>query len=208
MTYLHPMRTLLLLAMLATAGSVNAQNDFSLTIDGKSTELSLDKPTTISLDGKTVQVLLKQKDTLTYQDKLYSFKYPKDFKVNKKELGNDIDQVMLMTAEGSGVLVQQYQTMNPTALNEMMLTELTKESLSYGYTMVRKDYDRTLASGQKIRVCRAELEYKDDKNIYEIATWGGKDEGVLIMSMVMDEELGSQGRKIIDLMWGSFRIGK
>lgn len=202
------MRTLLFLACFALANTAMAQQDYSLTIDGQTIQMGLDKPGQITIGGKAYPVVLKQKDTLTYANKLYTFSYLKDFKVNKKELGNDIDQVMLMTAEGSGVLIQQYQTMSPTALNELMLSELTKESISYGYEMVRKDYDRTLASGQKVRVCRAELTYKDDKNIYEIATYGGKDEGVLIMSMVMDEEMGSQGRTIIDLMWNSLRYLK
>jgi hypothetical protein len=202
------MRKLLFLACFALANTAMAQQDYSLTIDGQTILMGLDKPSQITIGGKAYPVVLKQKDTLTYANKLYTFSYLKDFKVNKKELGNDIDQVMLMTAEGSGVLIQQYQTMSPTALNELMLTELTKESISYGYEMVRKDYDRTLASGQKVRVCRAELTYKDDKNIYEIATYGGKDEGVLIMSMVMDEEMGSQGRTIIDLMWKSLRYLK
>ncbi|MBU3676643.1 MAG: hypothetical protein FGM54_05620 [Chitinophagaceae bacterium] len=202
------MRFFFLAAIALMAFGARAQNDFSLTIDGKTIELSTDQPGMMMIGGKSYSVSLKQKDTLTFVNTLYSFNYPKDFKVNKKELGNDIDQVMLMTAEGSGVLVQQYKTMSPTALNELMLTELTKESISYGYTMERKDYDKTLASGQKVRVCRAELTYKDDKNIYEIATWGGKDEGILMMSMIMDEELGSQGRKIIDLMWNTIRITK
>lgn len=202
------MRFFLFVAIVFMAFGAKAQNDFSLTIDGKTIELSTDKPAMMMIGGKSYSVSLKQKDTLTFVNNLYSFNYPKDFKVNKKELGNDIDQVMLMTAEGSGVLVQQYQSMNPTALNELMLSELTKESISYGYTMERKDYDKTLASGQKVRVCRAELTYKDDKNIYEIATWGGKDEGILMMSMIMDEELGSQGRKIIELMWNTIRITK
>lgn len=202
------MRLILLVASFLLALGAKAQNDFSLTIDGKTIELGTDKPGTINIGGKNYPVTLKQKDTLTFVNSLYTFNYPKEFKVNKKELGNDIDQVMLMTAEGSGVLIQQYKTMSPTALNELMLSELTKESISYGYTMERKDYDRTLASGQKVRVCRAELTYKDDKNIYEIATWGGKDEGILMMSMVMDEELGSQGRRIIDLMWNTLRIKK
>lgn len=190
------------------AFGAQAQNDFSLTIDGKTIQLSTEKPEIMIIGGNAYSVSLKQKDTLTFVNTLYSFNYPKEFKVNKKELGNDIDQVMLMTAEGSGVLVQQYKTMSPTSLNELMLTELTKESISYGYTMERKDYDKTLASGQKVRVCRAELSYKEDKNIYEIATWGAKDEGILIMSMIMDEELGSQGRKIIELMWNTIRITK
>ncbi len=94
------MRFFLFVAIVFMAFGAKAQNDFSLTIDGKTIELSTDKPAMMMIGGKSYSVSLKQKDTLTFVNNLYSFNYPKDFKVNKKELGNDIDQVMLITAEG------------------------------------------------------------------------------------------------------------
>jgi hypothetical protein len=110
---------------------------------------------------------------------------------------------MLMTAEGSGVLIQKYSTINPTMLNEMMLKEVTKESLNYGFKLNRIDYQRTLRSGQSIVVNKAILTYNNETNIYEIASIGQKDAGIIIMTIIMDENRSNQGRKIIDLMWNS-----
>ena len=84
-----------------------------------------------------------------------------------------------------------------------MISEVTKESLNYGFKIERNDYTRKLKSGQKLDVDKAILTYKDETNIYEVATIGKKDEGILIMTMVMDEKMSKQGRKIIEMMWSS-----
>ncbi len=106
-----------------------------------------------------------------------------------------------MTAEGSGVIIQEYSTINPTMLNEMMLYEVTKESINYGYEMQREIIEKTLVSGHDIRIDKAVLTYKDDKSIYEVASIGGTDEGILIMTMISVDSVNFQGSKIINTMW-------
>jgi hypothetical protein len=113
---------------------------------------------------------------------------------------------MIATAEGSGIIIQKYATINPAHLNEMMINEVTKESIGYGYTMKREDYHKTLKSGQKIEIDKAVLTYKDEINIYEIATIGQKDEGVLIMTMRMDNNQTGQGVKLIDMLWKTLML--
>jgi hypothetical protein len=88
-------------------------------------------------------------------------------------------------------------------LNEIMISEVTKESLNYGFKMKRDDYTRQLESGQKLNIDKAILTYKNETNIYEVATIGKKDEGILIMTMIMDEKMSTQGRKIIEMLWNS-----
>ena len=153
--------------------------------------------------GRKINFVLSANDTLIYNDDLYSFLYLKDFRVSKTKVEGGIEQIMLMTAEGSGILIQKYPSLNPTTLNEIMLTEVIKESLSYGYELKRNDYNRTLSSGQKIQINKAVLKYKDDTNVYEVASIGKKDEGILIITMVMDQNNSKQGQKLIDLMWSS-----
>ncbi|WP_242202820.1 hypothetical protein [Aestuariivivens insulae] len=153
--------------------------------------------------GEIFTIKLKAKDTLTHDDNLYSFKFPKDYKVSKAIIDDGIHQIMIMTAEGSGILIQQYINFNPTMLNEMMINEATKESINYGFKMKRQDYNRDLISGQKINVDKAILKYKDEINIYEIASIGNRDEGIIIITMRMDDDEGTQGQKIIDLMWNT-----
>jgi hypothetical protein len=180
-----------------------AQKDYNLEINGKLIELSLNEEQTVNIDGKKLKLNLTTKDTLSFESELFSFKYANDFKVSTLELEEGIKQVMLMTAEGSGVIIQEYTSINPTMLNEMMLTEVTKESLNYGYEMTREKYNKTLASGHEILIHKAVLTYKGDKSIYEVASIGGVDEGILIMTMISYDAMSSQGVKLINGMWNS-----
>lgn len=77
---------------------------------------------------------LQSKTPWVYEDSLYRFRYLKDYKISKLKVDEGIEQIMIMTAEGLYVLIQKYSTINPTMLNEMMLNEVTKESLSYGFS--------------------------------------------------------------------------
>jgi hypothetical protein len=180
-----------------------SQNDYKIQINDTTLEISLNKEYNITLDEKVIQFKIVAKDTLIYEDDLFSFKYSKDYKISQVIIEEGIEQIMLMTAEGSGILIQKYSTLNPTMLNEIMISEVTKESLNYGFKMKRDDYTRQLESGQKLNIDKAILTYKNETNIYEVATIGKKDEGILIMTMIMDEKMSTQGRKIIEMLWNS-----
>jgi hypothetical protein len=179
------------------------QVDYKIQINDTIFEISLDNEYSILINGKEIKFKIFAKDTLIYEDDLFSFKYSKDYKISHMRIEEGIGQLMIMTAEGSGFLIQKYSTLNPTMLNEMVINEVTKESLNYGFKMKRDDYSRRIKSGQKLEVNKAILTYKNETNIYEVASIGEKDEGILIMTMIMDEKMSEQGNKIIELMWNS-----
>lgn len=181
-----------------------SQEDYKIYINDAVLEISLDKEYEVVVDGKQIRFTIVANDTLVYDDDLFSFNYPKDHKISRTTIEEDIEQIMLMTAEGSGILIQKYSTLNPTMLNEMMISEVTKESLNYGFNMKREDYAIKLGSGQKLNIDKAILTYKDETNIYEVASIGRKDEGILIMTMA-SEQISENGRKMIDMMWNSLR---
>jgi len=193
-----------LTALWLISPKINGQENYILTIDNEAVSISLDEVKTIQYDNKPVTLSLKLKDTLTYIDSSYEFNYSKEYSVAKTEIDAGIEQVMLMSAEGDGIIVQSYTTMNPKMLRELLLSEITKESISYGYELKREDYNRTLINGVTIEVLKAVLEYKDTKSIYEVATLGDKDEGVLIMTMIQDVNFGTN-KQIVDLLWDSFK---
>ena len=199
------MKNLFLTLIIIISSNSIAQENYKLEIDGKTTEIELDKNYEIKIDNKVHNIKVASKDTLVYTDNKISFKYLKNYKIATTELDEGIKQLMLMNADGSGIIIQIYSNMNPQLLNEIMLNEVTKESVSYGFKLERKDYERKLSSNQKIKINKAFLTYKDEINIYEVATFGTKDEGVLIMTMKMDNEKNSDGQKLIDLTWNSFK---
>ena len=200
------MKYLVLLSFLLAFFEGIGQDDYTLNLNGTNMKISLDRKYEVMVNGKKVVLEVKANDTLQYSDNLISFKYPKGFNITKTQLDMGIDQIMIATAEGSGIIIQKYSTINPSLLNEMMMSEVTKESVGYGYVMKREDYQKTLKSGQKIEIDKAVLNYKDETNIYEIATIGKKDEGVLIMTMRMDNNQTGQGVKLIELMWKTLTV--
>ncbi len=180
-----------------------AQEDFIIQVNDSTFGLSLDKEYKLKVDGKPIVFKVMAKDTLLYDDDIFSFMYLKDYKPNKIIVEEGIEQIMITTAGGSGVLIQKYDGLNPTILNELMLSEVTKESVSYGYDMKRDDYSRKLKSGREVDVDRAILTYKGDKSVYEVFSVGKKDEGILVMTMVVDQSFSDAGKSLIDLMWNS-----
>lgn len=200
------MRNLLCVSYFLLAMVSFGQNDFILTIGNDSYEIALDENNELEINGKLFAVSLKEKDTLIYDDSLYSFKYVKNHSVSKTVLNGGIEQVMIMTASGSGILIQKYEAFDPTMLQEMMLNEVTKESVSYGYILERQDYNKTLISGHSLPVLKAALKYKGELETYEITAYGGKDEGILVMTMNMNDELDTTGAEMIRLMWDSLKI--
>ncbi|WP_250434777.1 hypothetical protein [Hanstruepera flava] len=200
------MKNLICLACFLITLSSFSQKDFILTIGDESHEIALDENNEFKVNGKTITISVREKDTLVYEDSFYNFKYIKDYSISKTVLEEGIEQIMIMTASGSGVLIQKYEAFDPTMLQEMMLNEVTKESISYGYTMKRQDYERTLVSGHKLEVLKSVLEYKGEIETYEITALGGKDEGILIMTMNMNDEIDPEGVEMINLMWNSLHI--
>lgn len=185
---------------------VFSQENFILQIDDSVINIATDREYKTTINGKEVVLKLSEKDTLLYKTDMFSFKHPKGFQVSKSMLAEGVEQNAIMTAEGSGIMIQSYFSLNPTFLNEMMLNEVTKESISYGYEMKREDHIKTLNSGEEIIVTKAILTYKDDVNIYEISTIGGKDNGLLILTMITVEDFREKGEELIDLMWNTLEV--
>lgn len=197
------MRFFLTFFLLAFYTTIFGQSDYVMYVNDSSFNLTLDTEYQVSINDELVTLRVKVKDTLNYDDILYRFKYSKDYKVSKTVIEDGVEQIMIMTADGSGILIQQYTNLNPTMLNEMMINEVTKESLNYGFKLSREDYKRELISGKKIEVDKAVLKYKDQTDIYEVASIGNKDEGIIIMSIRLNYVIGTEGQKIIDLMWNT-----
>ena len=196
-------KKLLILTLLAST-IIYSQEDYQIEINGKLADIELDKDYEFKIKNKILNIKVSLKDTLTYNDEFMSFKYSKEYKIVSTKIEEGIEQLMLMTAEGSGFIIQKYMTIDPSMLNELMINEVTKESVNYGYMMKRKDYKRTLNSGMTLNVIRAVLTYKDEVNIYEIATLGKKDQGILIMTMEMDDNENSKGKQLINMIWKTF----
>jgi len=156
--------------------------------------------------GEKLTIKVIQPNMLTYSDDMISFNYDKSLNVSNTEIENGIEQCMVMKSTGNGFMIQKYSTINPSSLTKLMLNEITKESVSYGYTKKEKKFKKKLVSGQTIEGIQATLNYKGENEIYTVATYGEKDEGIIVITMLLNEDFND--KKIINLFLDTLKINK
>lgn len=202
------MKFVLIVLVSLIVNKAQSQEDFVIQLGDQTYDVATDTTYEVVIDGKKLKFSIKQKDTLTFKDNLFSFAYLKGYQYSKTQIDKSSDQYALISASGTGFLVQKHTAINPTLIPEIMLQEVVKENLEYGYTQKREDYQRILKSGQTIKVLKSVLSYKDSYYIYEVAAMGGKDEGIVIMTIDSNIEQAKHDRKLVSLLWNSLRYLK
>ena len=200
-------KTILTLGILLISSLIFAQNgaNYIVIINKDSIYIDLNEDfqyKTTSGDELTIRVT--QPDILTYSDDMISFSYDKSLSVSNSNIDSGIDQCAAFNAIGSGFIVQKYKTMDPSSFTEEMLEEMIKESINYGYEKTEKVFEKRLSSGQSIKGIQATLTYEGEKEIYTVATYGGKDEGIIVITMLLYD--GSEDKQMIDLFLDTLKI--
>jgi hypothetical protein len=84
------------------------------------------------------------------------------------------------------------------------MNEITKESISYGYTKNEEDIQFNAKSGELLKGIKTTLEYKGEKEIYTVTAYGEKDEGILVITIMQGED--TQGEEMINTFINSFSL--
>ncbi|MEM8765379.1 MAG: hypothetical protein AAGD88_16280 [Bacteroidota bacterium] len=187
-----------------------AQNDGNYIVVINSDSIPVDLNGSIEYKPKSKQPLtitVIQPEILTYSDDMISFKYDKSLSVSNSLIEEGIEQCMIMKSTGNGFMVQKYSTLNPSSLTRLMLNEITKESINYGYQKTEKDFKKTLTSGQTIEGIEAVLTYKGERETYTVATYGEKDEGIILVTMLLNEDY-PEDKAFIDLFLDTLTLNK
>ena len=202
-------KILILLAMIAIWPSFafgQNESNYEILINGKKYDLSLGRDYQIKSDsGENLHFRVDKKAVMTYNNGYVSFQHRGDLTVSSTDLGNGIRQIMTNTAVGTLVLIQEYSTMNPSALVSLMLQELTKEQRNYGYKMQQEKFSKALKDGIKLRGLSATLKYNQEEEYWTVSAYGKKDKGFLVITKI-DKEYLSTEKNIIDLMWETLQI--
>lgn len=181
--------------------------NYQLIIDGDTLNINLDEAIEYKgAKGKKMNILLRESDIKTYVDDMVSFQYEKGNGVSNTVIEEGIEQCMIMKSTGSGFMVQKYQTFDPSALTRFMLSEITKESVSYGYEKTEEDFKHTLKSGETLTGVTATLTYKGEKEIYTVASYGEKDRGIMVVTMLLVDDFAESDKPMLDLFLKTLRI--
>ena len=192
---------------LCGASAQNKAGNYIIIINGDSLFVDLNSTTTYrTSSGEELDLQLVQPNYLTYSDDMVSFQYEKSYSVAKSSLDAGIDQLMVMKASGNGFMIQEYSTFDPSPLLRLMLNELVKESVSYGYDKVEEDFEHTLASGQIIKGVKAILTYRGERETYTVATYGQRDSGLVFVTMLLNEDFKEEDQPLIDLFLETLEV--
>ncbi|MEO1487593.1 MAG: hypothetical protein AAFU57_17790 [Bacteroidota bacterium] len=190
---------LLCLLFFLSQGIAQGNGNYIVVINSDSIAVDLDgsfeyKPK--SKQPLTIKVI--QPEVLTYSDDMIAFQYDKSLSVSNSLIEEGIEQCMIMKSTGNGFMIQKYSTLDPSSLTRLMLNEITKESINYGYQKTETEFKKTLKSGQTIEGIEAVLTYKGERETYTVATYGEKDEGIILVTMLLNEDY-AEDKAFIDL---------
>jgi hypothetical protein len=161
---------------------------YVLDIGGKQTELDLDQDTAVTLpDGRSVTARLTRKAEQTFRDRGLSFDHPASVQPSGTDVDKRVRQIMMVSANGNGVLVQRYDGLDPTALVDLMVGEMTDEEVAAGYQRKISPASRTLSDGTELKGKLARTESAGESWDRYILAKGDSKGGYLVISMMEDD---------------------
>ncbi|RUX27710.1 hypothetical protein EOA13_19165 [Mesorhizobium sp. M7A.F.Ca.US.011.01.1.1] len=197
---------LILIALCAGPAGAEDLKAFKLTIDGVTVDIDPGESADVTLPGgKQGKVTLERNDFATFSGSVFSFVHPSSISVTKTDLGDDITQYLMASALGTIVVVQEYGKMNPVSLNQLMLQEMTKESVQAGAKLTQEPTTRKLADGKELTGIRAEVKTRTDTADFEIVGFGLADRGLLFITRVAGEDAATE-KPLIDKFWQSLKV--
>jgi len=192
------------LLLAAGAGAVTA-GGYVLTVDGKATELDLDKDAQLLVDGKPVTVRLQRKEQQQFRDGGLSFDYPASVQPSTTDINGNVRQIMLVSANGNGAIVQRYTGLDPNALVDLMVSETTDEEVAAGYQRKIAPTTRTLTDGRVLRGKQVRTESKDESWSRTVVASGDAKSGYLVITMMEDERAASDAA-MIERFWKTLKF--
>ena len=188
------------------SGEAQKQKNYLLEINGDTISLSLDELVVMKTrTGQSLNINLKQKEILTFADENLSFQYPSNFTLSSKIIEEGVEQILVISADGNAFLIQKYKDINPEKIVDLMMDEITEESIDAGYKKTTKDISQLIKSGNTLTGKQSTLELDDEKNVYIIYPLKIKKGGILIVLMQIDPQ-DESAIKLYDTLWKTLEI--
>ena len=197
---------LTLIALCAGPAGAEDLKAFKLTIDGVTVDIDPGEEVDVTLPGgKTSKVRIDHNDFATFSGGTFSFVHPSGNSVTKTDLGDGIAQYLMASALGTLVVVQKYDKMNPVSLNQLMLQEMTKETVQAGGQLTQQPTTRKLADGKELNGLKATVKTRTDSADFEIVGFGTADQGLLFITRIGDQDNATE-QPLIDKFWETLKI--
>ena len=177
---------ILSLLLIIISGLLHAQenSNHTITINGETFDYTLGNDFQYDVKKKgELTIKVSQKDILTYNDGVVSFNYSKNFPVSESDIDETIKQITALGTTGSGVIIQEYSEFDPALMVDLMLKEVTKESIEYGYTETTSNLEIKTKGDKVLKGKKSLLEYQGEIDEFIVISHSWKDSGILIIAI-------------------------
>lgn len=200
------MRHIILISfILVTITPCFAGEDYNLEINGNIYSLGLDEEQDVTIpDGTRLKLKLSLKEFLEYESIYFSFLHRNSYKPAKTDLGKGNFQTVMLTALGTAIIVQEFTRTDPSRLVDLMIHELTKEEIDYGYELEENDVSKKVGNID-LKGKEAITTYKGEYTTRTVYGYGSKDEGLLILTIIKSDNVDMDIHIIRDF-WRTLKI--
>lgn len=203
------MRKLLLICIACiSVHSLLAQTgkNYILEIDGDTIHVALGKTTSFkSKKGQLHKVKVSRKEFLHFSNDVLSFDYPSQFSISTTKVDDDTDQLLIMTATGSGLMIQTYKALNPEQIVDRMLSEVTHDDVVAGYKQIISETKKKLANGTELKGKKSILSTHEDRSEFVCLAYGKEKRGVMVMELKNDID-NPEAVKLMEVFWKTLSI--
>lgn len=198
---------LTVLIVLFSSLQAQTEKNYILEIDGDTIHTSLNESISFKTkDGKSHNITLKKKEFLEYKKGPVSFMYPSKYSITSSIVEDGVEQVILLSAVGTGILIQVYSTMNPeNGIGEVLLNEITIDDKNAGYKEVRSEISKTISGPLVLKGKKTILSLDEEVNTYSIFTYGKGKKGVCILELDMGENSEDE-INLLKTFWKSLKV--
>ncbi len=107
-----------------------------------------------------------------YEDNMIRFQYPDNYSIATTRPLDNMQQITMVSGTGSGIILQQFSTMNPEGLGQFFLSQLIGDGLASDAKKVNQTID-----GKKVKGLRSS---DSDGNPVVVYTHGKGKQGIVI----------------------------
>lgn len=196
-----------ILTIICFVFQLNAQEKYLLVLGKDTINIETDKQYIyVSSDGREMPIQLIKQQIQYYNSNMINFSFPNNYSVSQTDLGNGVTQTALLTADGNGFFVQEYTSLDPSDLVTIMMDELTKERISYGAQYTEETFQRFVQGGKLLIGRKRTLNFKGDTEVYTVATYGGNNNGILVVTLTNNIGNPQETNRIIDMFFDTLAI--
>jgi hypothetical protein len=194
------------LCLPAAALAAEDGKNFSLEVDGQEIGISPgDTITASTKSGGSVTIKLARREFNSFRTDRIGFEHLSKLAVASTDISKDIRQHLMTTGRGTLVIVQEYTTLDPGPLAQLMLSSMVRDDIAAGAKLTDEPAKRKLADGTEMSGLKAKIVGKNDAATLEVMTLGKDDQGIIVVTRIDAENIGND-QVVLDRFWRSLRF--